>query len=43
MNANEIISYTLSLNPNMEQIKDILKKAFKCFLSVNGLIMHTDQ
>lgn len=27
----------------MEQIKDMLKKASKCFLSVNGLIMHSDQ
>ena len=28
MNTNEIISYNLSLSPNMEQIKDMLHKAF---------------
>ena len=43
MNTNEIISYNLSLSPNMEQIKDMLKKAFERFPSVNGLIMHSDQ
>ena len=43
MNTNEIISYTLSLSPNMEQIKDMLTKAFKRFPSVEGLIMHSDQ
>ena len=40
MNTNEIISYNLSLSPNMEQIKDMLKKAFERFPSVKGLIMH---
>lgn len=43
MNTNEIISYNLSLNPNLEQIKDMLAKAFKSFPSVKGLIMHSDQ
>ena len=43
MNTNEIISYNLSLSPNMEQIKDMLHKAFKRFPSVKGLIMHSDQ
>ena len=43
MNTNEIISYNLSLSPNMEQIKDMLQKAFKRFPSVQGLIMHSDQ
>ena len=43
MNTNEIISYNLSLSPNMEQIKDMLQKAFERFPSVNGLIMHSDQ
>ena len=37
MNTNEIIS------SNMEQIKDMLHKAFERFPSVNGLIMHSDQ
>ena len=43
MNTNEIISYNLSLHPNMEQIKDMLHKAFERFPSVQGLIMHSDQ
>lgn len=43
MNSNEIISYNLSLHPDMAQIKDMLKKAFKRFPSVKGLIMHSDQ
>lgn len=43
MNTNEIISYNLSLSPNMEQIKDMLTKAFKRFPSIKGLIMHSDQ
>ena len=43
MNTNEIISYNLSTSPNMEQIRDMLNKAFERFPSVNGLIMHSDQ
>ena len=43
MNTNEIISYNLSLSPNMDQIKDMLRKAFERFPSVQGLIMHSDQ
>ena len=43
MNTNEIISYNLSLSPNMEQIMDMLQKAFDRFPSVKGLIMHSDQ
>ena len=43
MNTNEIISYNLSTSPNMEQIKDMLHKAFKRFPSVQGLVMHSDQ
>lgn len=43
MNTNEIISYNLSLSPHMEQIKDMLQKAFDRFPSVEGLIMHSDQ
>ena len=43
MNTNEIISYNLSLHPNMEQIEDMLHKAFERFPSVQGLIMHSDQ
>ena len=43
MNTNEIISYNLSLSPNLEQIKDMLAKAFQRFPSVQGLMMHSDQ
>ena len=43
MNTNEIISYNLSTSPNMEQIKDMLTKAFERFPSTQGLIMHADQ
>ena len=42
-NTNEVISYDLSLSPNMEQIKDMLHKAFERFPDVEGLIMHSDQ
>ena len=43
MNTNEVISYDLSLSPNMEQIHHMLSKAFEKFPSVNGLIFHSDQ
>ena len=43
MNTNEIISYDLSLSPNMEQIHRMLNNAFEKFPSVDGLIFHSDQ
>ena len=43
MNTNEIISYDLSLHPNMEQIHRMLDNAFEKFPTVNGLIFHSDQ
>ena len=43
MNTNEIISYNLSLSPNLEQVKDMLNKAFERFPSTQRLIMHSDQ
>ena len=43
MNTNEIVSYDLSLSPNMEQINRMLDKAFEKFPSVTGLIFHSDQ
>ena len=43
MNTNEIISYDLSLSPNMEQIQRMLNTAFEKFPSVEGLIFHSDQ
>ena len=43
MNTNEIISYDLSLSPNMDQIHRMMDKALKKFPCVNGLIFHSDQ
>ena len=43
MSTNEIISYDLSLSPNLEQIQRMLNRAFKKFPDVNGLILHSDQ
>ena len=43
MNTNEIISYDLSLSPNMEQIHRMLDRAFEKFPEVSGLIFHSDQ
>lgn len=43
MHTNEIISYDLSLSPNMEQIKRMLDKAYEKFPELNGLIFHSDQ
>ena len=43
MNTNEIISYDLSLHPNLEQIHRMLDKAFEKFPTVKGLIFHSDQ
>lgn len=43
MNTNEIISYDLSLSPNLEQVKKMLDKAFRTFPDVRGLILHSDQ
>ena len=43
MNTNEIISYDLSLSPNLEQIHRMLDRAFEKFPDVSGLIFHSDQ
>ena len=43
MNTNEIISYDLSLSPNLDQIHRMLDNAFKKFPAVKGLILHSDQ
>ena len=43
MNTNEIISYDLSLHPNMNQITNMLDKAFEKFPNTEGLIFHSDQ
>lgn len=43
MATNEIISYDISLSPNLEQIKRMLDDAFRKFPNVSGLIFHSDQ
>ena len=43
MYSNEIISYDLSLHPNLEQINRMLNSAFEKFPSTEGLILHSDQ
>lgn len=39
----EIISYNISRRPNLEQIYDMLDKAFSKFDSLDGLVIHSDQ
>ena len=43
MYTNEIISYDLSLSPNLKQISNMLIKAFNKFPKINKLILHSDQ
>ncbi len=39
----EVISYNLSTSPNLEQINDMLNKAFSKNSILEGLIFHSDQ
>ena len=39
----EILSYNISRSPNLEQIYDMLDKAFARFDCLDGLILHSDQ
>ena len=39
----EIISYNISRTPNLEQVYDMLNKAFAKFDDLEGLILHSDQ
>lgn len=39
----EIISHNISLSPNLEQVYDMLDKAFEKFDNLDGLILHSDQ
>lgn len=43
MYTNEIISYDLSLHPNLKQICNMLDKAYAKFPVLKGLIFHSDQ
>lgn len=39
----EVISYTISNSPNLQQVMSMMRKAFKQRTSLRGLIMHSDQ
>ena len=39
----EIISYNISASPNLEQVYDMLDKAFDKFDNLEGLVLHSDQ
>ena len=41
--THEIISYTLSRRPVLEQVMTMLDLAYKAHPALNGLIFHTDQ
>ena len=43
MHTNEIISYDLSMSPNLEQVMHMLKLAFRKFPKLDNLILHSDQ
>ena len=43
MYNGEIISYNISTSPNLEQVYDMLQKAFDKFENLEGLIFHSDQ
>ena len=43
MHTNEIVSYDLSLSPNLGQINRMLDNAYSKFSSLTGLIFHSDQ
>lgn len=43
MYNGEIVSYNISTSPNLEQVYDMLDKAFAKFDCLDGLILHSDQ
>lgn len=43
MHTNEIITYDLSLSPNMKQITHMLDEAFTKFPCLECLVLHSDQ
>ncbi len=43
MYNGEIISYNISRRPDLEQVYDMLDKAFSRFECLDGLILHSDQ
>ena len=43
MSCNYIVSYDLSLSPNIEHVKTMLKKAFDKYEDLSKLVIHSDQ
>lgn len=43
MYNGEIVSYNISRSPNLEQVYDMLEKAFSKFDTLDGLVLHSDQ
>ena len=43
MYTSEIISWDLSLSPNLEQVNNMLDRAFEKYDNLEGLIFHSDQ
>ena len=43
MYNGEIIAHNISTSPNLEQVYDMLDKAFEKFDNLDGLILHSDQ
>ena len=43
MHTNEIISFDLSMSPNLEQIRRMLEGAYEKFPCMDGIILHSDQ
>lgn len=43
MYNGEIITYTLSRSPNLKMVTGMLKKAFKKYKDLDGLLLHSDQ
>ena len=41
--GQEIISWTISLSPNLEQVQDMLEKAYMANPDTKGTILHSDQ
>ena len=39
----EIISYSISRHPDLELVKEMMKKAFRKCIETKGIILHSDQ
>lgn len=43
MYNGEIVTYTLSRSPNLKMVTDMMRKAFRRYPHLDGLLMHSDQ